>query len=111
MNSKIKTLIAAASLVFAIGGAASSASAATTWQDHHPRRVEVNTRLERQNVRIANERRMHLITAHQARRLHVADYRTRMEERRMARHDGGHLTRVDQIRLNHRENRINHRIG
>jgi hypothetical protein len=29
----------------------------------------------------------------------------------MARRDGGHLTRVDQIRLNHRENRINHRIG
>jgi len=111
MNSKIKTLIAAASLVFAIGGTASGASAATTWQDHHPRRVEVNTRLERQNVRIRDERRMHLITAHQARRLHVADYRTRMEERRMARHDGGHLTRVDHMRLNHRENRISHRIG
>jgi hypothetical protein len=111
MNSKIKTLIAAASLVFAIGGAASSASAATTWQDHHPRRVEVNTRLERQNLRIREERRMHLITAAQAHRLHVADHRTRLEERRMARRDGGHLTRVDQMRLNHRENRISHRIG
>ena len=111
MNSKIKTLIAAASLVFAIGGAASSASAATTWQNHHPSRVEVNTRLERQNVRIREERRMHLINAYQARRLHVADHRVRVEERRMARRDGGHLTRVDQIRLNHRENRISHRIG
>ena len=111
MNSKIKTLIAAASLVFAIGGAASSASAATTWQTHHPRRVEVNTRLERQNLRIGEERRMHLITAAQARRLHVADHRTRVEERRMARRDGGHLTRVEQIRLNHHESRISHRIG
>jgi hypothetical protein len=111
MNSKIKTLIAAASLVFAIGGAASSASAATTWQDHHPRRVEVNTRLERQNVRIAQERHMHVLTAYEARRLHMADHRVRIEERHMARHDGGHLTRANQIRLNRQENGINHRIG
>jgi hypothetical protein len=111
MNSKIKTLIAAASLVFAIGGAASSASAATVWQDHHPRRAEVNTRLERQNLRIEQERRMHVLTAYQAERLHMADHRLRFEERRFARHDGGHLTRADQIRLNRQENTISRHIG
>jgi hypothetical protein len=111
MNSKIKTLIAAASLVFAIGGAASSASAATDWQTHHPRRVEVNTRLERQNLRIQQERRMHVLTAYQAERLHMADHRIRFEERRFARHDGGHLTRAEQIRLNHQEGVVSHRIG
>jgi hypothetical protein len=111
MNSKIKTLVAAASLVFAIGGAASSASAATAWQIHHPSRVEVNTRLERQNLRIRNERRMHEITPLQAHRLHVADHRVRMQERHDARFNGGHLTRVQRIRLNNHENRISHRIG
>ncbi len=111
MNSKIKTLIAAASLVFAIGGAASSASAATNWQDHHPRRVELNNRLERQDVRIREERRMHVLTAYQAHRLHMADHRVRFEERRFARHDGGHLSRAEQMRLNRHENAISHRIG
>jgi hypothetical protein len=110
MNSKIKTLIAAASLVLAIGAAASSASAAN-WQDQHPRRAEVNTRLDRQNFRIQQERRMHVLTAYQARRLHMADHRVRLEERGYARHNGGHLTREEQMRLNHQENRINHRIG
>jgi hypothetical protein len=111
MNSKLKTLIAAASLVFAIGGAASSASAATPWQIHHPGRVEINTRLERQNLRIQEERRMHVLTAYQAHRLHMADRRVRFEERQFARHDGGHLTRVERIRLNRQENAISHRIG
>ena len=111
MNSKIKTLIAAASLVFAIGGAASGASAATSWQNHHPRRVEVNTRLERQNLRIQEERRMHVLTAYQARRLHMADHRVRMEERHFARHDGSHLTRAEQMRLNHQENAVSRHIG
>jgi hypothetical protein len=111
MNSKIKTLLAAASLVFAIGGAATGASAATTWQIHHPGRVAVNTRLERQNLRISHERRMHLITRYQARRLHVADHRVRMQERRDARFNGGRLTHVERMRLNTQENRISHRIG
>jgi hypothetical protein len=109
MNTKIKTLIAAASLVFAIGGAASSASAAD-WQ-HHPRRAEVNTRLERQNLRIERARRMHVLTAYEARRLHMADQRVRAQERALARRHGGHLTRVEQMRLERQENAISHRIG
>ena len=109
MNSKIKGLIAAAGLAFAIGGVASSASAAD-WQ-HHPRRAEVNTRLERQNLRIEQARRMHVLTAYEARRLHMRDQRVRMEERAFARRHGGHLTRAEQMRLERQENRISHRIG
>ncbi len=111
MNSKIKTLIAAASLVFAIGSAASTASAATPWQNQHARRVEVNTRIEHQNMRIQQERRMHVLTAYQARRLHMADHHVRVEERHLARRDGSHLTRAEQMRLNHQEGAISHRIG
>jgi hypothetical protein len=110
MNSKIKTLIAAASLVFAIGGAASTASAAT-WQDQHPRRAEVNMRIDHQNQRIREERRMHVLTAYEGHRLHMADHRVRVEERHFARHNGGHLTRDEQMRLNHQQNAIGRHIG
>ena len=112
MNTKIKTLLAAAGLAFAIGGVATSASAATPWQIHHPRRVEVNLRLDRQNERIREERRDRgRSPPPEAFRLHLADHRVRLQERWFARHDGGHLTRWEQARLNHRENFISHRIG
>ena len=111
MNTKIKTLLAAAGLAFAIGGIATSASAATPWQIHHPRRVEVNLRLDRQYDRIRHERVTGQISAAQAFRLHLADQRLRNQERWFALHNGGHLTRWEQARLNHRENVISHRIG
>jgi hypothetical protein len=111
MNSKLKTLLAAAGLVVALAGAAGTASAATPWQNHHPRRVEVNHRLATQNHRIIAERKADLITGAKAFRLHMADHRIRLQERRFARHDGSHLTRAEQARLNHEENRVSHRIG
>jgi hypothetical protein len=46
-----------------------------------------------------------------AHRLHAADHRIRTAERRDARHDGGHVTRHEQARLNHRENHVSRRIG
>jgi hypothetical protein len=107
----LKTLIAAAGLAFAIGGVATTASAATPWQIHHPRRVEVNTRLETQNVRIDRALHNGRINKFQAFRLHMADQRLRNEERWFALHNNSHLTRAEQWRLNHQENRISHRIG
>ncbi|HLI67190.1 MAG TPA: hypothetical protein VKU90_12575 [Caulobacteraceae bacterium] len=106
-----KTLLTAASIAFAIGGVATTASADTPWQNHHPRREEVNTRLDRQAMRIRNERANGDIGALRAARLHAADERLRMEERRFAFHHNGHLTRAEQWRLNQQENRISHRIG
>jgi hypothetical protein len=35
----------------------------------------------------------------------------RLEERRMAMRHHSHLTRAEQARLNHQENRLSHRIG
>lgn len=103
-------LIAAMGLTMA-AGAASTASAATAWQDHHPARAEVNHRLANENHRIGEARRDGELNARQAHRLHRADYRIRMEERRMAMRHHGHLTRGEQMRLNHQENRLSHRIG
>jgi hypothetical protein len=111
MNSKIKTLFAAAGLAVALAGAATGASAATPWQIHHPARVEVNARLERQNLRIRQERRLGEFNAMQAHRLHAADQRILARERWFAVHHRGHLTRLEQARLNQRENRVSRHIG
>lgn len=108
---KLKTLLAAAGLAFALGGIATSASAATPWQNHHPRRVEVNTRLANQNWRIDHAVHTGRINKFQAYRLHLADQRIRNEERWFALHHNSHLTRAEQARLNHQETRLSHRIG
>jgi hypothetical protein len=86
MNSKIKTLIAAASLVFAIGGAASTASAAP-WSNHNDHRVVVAPRFVHQNLRIREEMRMREMNQARMHRLHVAAHRARFEHR-FVRHIG-----------------------
>jgi hypothetical protein len=109
MNTR-NILIAAMSLAMA-GGAASLASAQTSWEQTHPRRDEVNDRLAHQNHRIAAERREGELSARQAHRLHAADRRIRMHERRFAAHHNGHISRVEQARLNRQENRASRHIG
>lgn len=105
-----KLLIAAMGLAVALGGV-SAASAETTWEHNHPRRDQVNDRLAHQDVRIHRERREGEINAYQAHRMHMADHRIRMSERRFARNHGGHISRAEQERLNHRENNVSNRIG
>jgi hypothetical protein len=85
MNSKIKTLIAAASLVLAIGGAASSASAATVWHNDH--RVVVAPRFVHQNFRIREQMRLRELNLARIHRLQVAAHRARFEHH-MVRHIG-----------------------
>jgi hypothetical protein len=108
MNSK--TLLAAiAGLVLTIGGA--GVASAQTFDQTHPRRAEVDQRLETQNRRIDRKVATGEISPMKAHRLHRADRRIRMAERRDARAHDGHITKVEQARLNHRETRVSHRIG
>jgi hypothetical protein len=102
-------LIAAAGLTMAVG-AAGAASAETPWQFHHPRRVEVNHRLVGLNQTIRVERRYGEISGNEARFLRFRDHSIRMQERRMASWNGGHLTRWEQARLNHEENGVRHHL-
>jgi hypothetical protein len=46
-----------------------------------------------------------------AARLHRKDRKIRKEERRMAAKDGGHITKVDQQKLNRQENGASKQIG
>jgi len=107
MNFKRNALLAVMGLVIA-GGAVSTASADPVF---HPRRAEVNERLAHQNDRIDRARMDGSISGAKARRLHAADRRVRMHERRYAFFHHGHISRAEQHRLNRQENRISHRIG
>jgi hypothetical protein len=110
MNLKKTILLAAAAMTMALGTVA-NASAETNWQDHHPRRVEVNHRLERQDARIDREYRQGKISFRQARFEHAEDRRIARRERRDARFDRGHITRGEDQRLNHEENNVSQQIS
>jgi hypothetical protein len=105
-----KTLMLAATTAI-LGTAASSALALTHWQQTHPRRTEVNSRLNNQNRRIHQEVREGEMSRGQAAQLHHEDHQIRHEERDMASQDGGHITRQEQRTLNQQENVVSRQIG
>jgi hypothetical protein len=111
MSKSLRTVLAAVAATLSLACVTAPAMAQTAWQAHHARRVEVNSRLGKQNARIHQEVREGEMSHAKAARLHRADHRIRMQERRLAAKQGGHITRRQQARLNHRENRISHRIG
>lgn len=107
MNTKLLTL----ALIAFLGISTSSFAQAGRWDQTHPRRAEVNARLNNQDRRIHEERREGEISRGQAARLHRQDRNIRREERHMAARDNGHITRRDEARLNRQENRVSRRIG
>ena len=109
--TRTRKLALAAFALAALGLSATSASAESFWQFHHPRRAEVNERLANQNFRINREVREGEVSPWQARRLHRDDFAIRREERAMASFNGGHITRGEQRALNHQENVMSRRIG
>jgi hypothetical protein len=110
--TKFKMLIVAAVGVAMAGSAAvTGASAETTFQAHHPRRVEVNHRLSVENLRIHKERREGLIGPRKAARLHAQVREIRKHERIDARFDRSHLTRHEDRALNHQENRVDRELS
>jgi hypothetical protein len=102
-------LIAAAGLTVAVS-AAGAASALTPWEAHHGRRLEVNHRLVEESREINRDQRDGRINAWQATHLRHHVMMIRGQERYYARHDGTHLTRWEQHRLNREENDLRHHI-
>jgi hypothetical protein len=101
------TLAAALAVLTAVVG---TASAETTWQKNHPRRVQVNHRLNNQDQRIHNDVKNGTLTKSQAASLHKEDHQVRQEERDMASQNGGHITKPEQNVLNQQENGISKQI-
>jgi hypothetical protein len=88
-----------------------AAPAQSNWAQNHPRREQVNDRLQNQNRRINQEVREGEITKGQAQQLHQEDHAIRQEERGMAKLNGGHITGAEQKALNQQENAVSRQIG
>ena len=90
---------------------AGNAMAETKWEKAHPRRDQVNDRLQRQNLRIHREVREGDLTKAQAAQLRRDDQKIRREESLMASQNGGHITKSEQRVLNQQENVVSKAIG
>ena len=90
---------------------AGSALADTRWEQNHPRRDQVNDRLENQNKRIKKEVKEGEMSKQKAAQLHRDDRKIRKEERLMASQNGGHITKTEQKALNQQENAVSKQIG
>jgi hypothetical protein len=110
MSYANRKYVGVAAMLIAACALAGTASAETTWQKNHPRRTQVNHRLNHQDSRIHNDVKNGTLTKGQAAALHKDDHQVRQEERDMASQNGGHITKSEQGVLNHQENGISREI-
>jgi hypothetical protein len=103
----MKTTATAIVFTAIISAMSASAFAQSQWDKDHPRRAEVNGRLNNQNAKTANEVKNGKLTPAQGQQLHHEDHQIRKEERSMASQNGGHITGQEQKTLNQQENRVN----
>ncbi|NMM26683.1 MAG: hypothetical protein HHJ12_05175 [Glaciimonas sp.] len=106
--SKNTAAVAVFAIFYVVTG---SAMADTTWQKNHPRREQVNNRMNNQNKRIKDEVKEGDLTKAQSRKLYREDRQIRQEERTMASQNGGHITKQEQKTLNQQENAVSNQIG
>jgi hypothetical protein len=85
--------------------------AASQAEGHHPRRKEVNHRLENQNKRIDRKVADGQMSKKEGAKLHKDDHQIRQEERDMASQDHGHITKQEQKTLNQQENGVSKKIA
>jgi hypothetical protein len=80
------------------------------WSQNHPRRTQVNHRLNNQNDRIHNKVKDGQMSKGEASKLHHEDHQIRTEERDMASQNHGHITKQEQKTLNQQENHVSNQI-
>jgi outer membrane murein-binding lipoprotein Lpp len=110
LNSRKNKLTFAAAIVSLAALVGTTASAETQWQKDHPRRTQVNSRLNNQNRRINRDVKDGTMTKAQAAQAHHEDHQIRQEERDMASQNGGHITKAEQGVLNQQENGVSNQI-
>jgi len=114
MSNRQSATLFLITMVVALGAASVPAQAAEHdghFAKTHPRRDQVNDRLENQNKRIKHEVAEGELTKSQAAKLHKEDRQIRQEERLMASQNGGHITKQEQRTLNQQENAVSRQIG
>jgi hypothetical protein len=106
---KSKILFSALFIAF-LGIANISMAQDGSFAKNHPRRSEVNHRLNNQDRRIHNKVKNGEMSRREAHNLHHRDHQIRKEERRMASRHDGHITKHEQNRLNRQENHVSRKI-
>lgn len=109
MTLPTSLLTLAAAVALTVAGLPVRAQA-TPWQKNHPRRAEVNQRLNNQNRRIRQGVQSGKLSPDQAKALHQEDHSIRQEERQDAAQQGGHITRQQKRALNRQENQVSRQI-
>ncbi len=110
MNRTVRIIILFISTML-LGSMATSTFAEGQFNKNHPRRAQVNKRLNNQNRRIHQEVKEGDMSKGQAAKLHKEDRQIRQEERGMASQNGGHITKQEQRTLNQQENGVSKQIG
>jgi hypothetical protein len=110
VNRMAKKFLSIAATAVLFAGVSATASADDTWQKDHPRRAEVNGRLDNQNARIHQDVKDGMLTKGQAQTLHRDDHQIRSEERDMASQNGSHISKSEQHVLNQQENAVSSQI-
>ncbi len=90
--------------------AANALADETTFDQNHPRRAQVNSRLANQNARINAKEASGKMTDAQGNKIKRQDHQIRGEERAMASQNGGHITKQEQKTLNQQENHTSNEI-
>ena len=80
------------------------------WKKNHPRRAQVNKRLNRQNRQVRNAVKNGKMTPQQAQQIHQEDQSIRQQERQDASTQGGHITKEQQQQFNQQENQVHQQI-
>jgi hypothetical protein len=99
-----------ATVLISLASLAGTASAETEWQKNHPRRTQVNHRLNNRDKRIHQDVKNGTMTQAQAATAHHEDHQVRQQDRDMASQNGGHITKGEQKVLNGQENGISSQI-
>jgi hypothetical protein len=103
----MKTNILTAVAVLLLTG---SAFAQAKFDKTHPRRAQVNSRLNNQNARVDNKVDDGKMSKAEGAKIHKQDHAIRKEERRDAAANGGHITKAEQTHINHQENKVSKEI-
>lgn len=111
MSDFSRKFLSMAAISVAMAGFAITAAAQDTKFDKtHPRRAEVNQRLQNQKRAIHQDVKNGTLTKQQAEALHKDDRQIGQEERYMAHQDNGHITKSEQKVLNQQENAVKSEI-
>lgn len=99
-----------AAYIVALGLISTSVFAQAKFDKTHPRRAQVNSRLNNQNARVDNKVANDKMSKGEAAKIHGQDHAIRKEERRDAAANGGHITKAEQKHINHQENHVSKEI-